>query len=198
MAHRNARLNVFGRELLCRRVAEQRWTVAAAAQAAGVSRTTAGKWIRRYRLEGSAGLGDRSSRPRHLRAGVGAHALRRILRRRRLREGPHRISWETGIARSTVYRVLARNGLARRAALGREARPPALRYEHARPGDLTFAENEDFFARAEQSAATAIIADTIWVCASIRASTRGMRTPNTSLDINEMASIDSKYPCFIL
>ena len=136
MAHRNARLNVFGRELLCRRVAEQRWTVAAAAQAAGVSRTTAGKWIRRYRLEGSAGLGDRSSRPRHLRAGVGAHALRRILRRRRLREGPHRISWETGIARSTVYRVLARNGLARLAALGREARPPALRYEHARPGDL--------------------------------------------------------------
>jgi UDP-3-O-[3-hydroxymyristoyl] glucosamine N-acyltransferase len=29
----------------------------------------------------------------------------------------------------------------------------------AKPGDLTFAENEDFFARAEQSAATAIIAD---------------------------------------
>ena len=31
--------------------------------------------------------------------------------------------------------------------------------DHARPGDLTFAETEDFFARAEQSAATAIIAD---------------------------------------
>jgi UDP-3-O-[3-hydroxymyristoyl] glucosamine N-acyltransferase len=31
--------------------------------------------------------------------------------------------------------------------------------EHAQAGDLTFAENEDFFARAEQSAATAIIAD---------------------------------------
>jgi UDP-3-O-[3-hydroxymyristoyl] glucosamine N-acyltransferase len=31
--------------------------------------------------------------------------------------------------------------------------------DHAKPGDLTFAENEDFFARAEQSAATAIIAD---------------------------------------
>jgi UDP-3-O-[3-hydroxymyristoyl] glucosamine N-acyltransferase len=31
--------------------------------------------------------------------------------------------------------------------------------EHARVGDLTFAENEDYFARAEQSAATAIIAD---------------------------------------
>ncbi len=31
--------------------------------------------------------------------------------------------------------------------------------EQARIGDLTFAENEDYFARAEQSAATAIIAD---------------------------------------
>jgi UDP-3-O-[3-hydroxymyristoyl] glucosamine N-acyltransferase len=31
--------------------------------------------------------------------------------------------------------------------------------DRAQPGDLTFAENEDFFARAEQSAATAIIAD---------------------------------------
>jgi len=31
--------------------------------------------------------------------------------------------------------------------------------EHAKPGDLTFAENESFFARAEESAATAIIAD---------------------------------------
>ena len=31
--------------------------------------------------------------------------------------------------------------------------------DHARPGDLTFAETEDFFVRAEQSAATAIIAD---------------------------------------
>ncbi len=31
--------------------------------------------------------------------------------------------------------------------------------EYAQTGDLTFAENEEFFARAEQSAATAIIAD---------------------------------------
>ncbi|MGH8023841.1 MAG: UDP-3-O-(3-hydroxymyristoyl)glucosamine N-acyltransferase [Limisphaerales bacterium] len=31
--------------------------------------------------------------------------------------------------------------------------------ENARAGDLTFAENDEFFARAEQSAATAIIAD---------------------------------------
>jgi transposase InsO family protein len=136
MAHRNARLNVFGRELLCRRIAEHGWTVSGAAQAAGVSRATAAKWLSRYRREGLPGLLDRSSRPQHLRARVAPRAVRRICRRRRLREGPHRISWETGIARSTIYRVLARNGLARLAALGREPRPPARRYEHAHPGDL--------------------------------------------------------------
>jgi len=136
MAHRNARLNLFGRKLLCRRIVEEGWTVSAAASAAGVSRTTATKWLARYRGEGLSGLADRSSRPRRLRAGLAPRALRRIFRRRRLREGPHRISWETGIARSTVYRVLARHGLARLAALGREPRLPALRYEHARPGDL--------------------------------------------------------------
>ena len=31
---------------------------------AGVSRTTAHKWVRRYREAGAAGLEDRSSRPR--------------------------------------------------------------------------------------------------------------------------------------
>src|SRR3989442_9575743 len=34
--------------------------------------------------------------------------------------------------------------------------PPA---DRAQPGDLTFAENENYFARAEQSAASAIIVD---------------------------------------
>ena len=38
--------------------------------------------------------------------------------------------------------------------------------EHARAGDLTFAENEDYFARAEQSAATAVIADNRFSSAS--------------------------------
>ncbi|MBU6410546.1 MAG: UDP-3-O-(3-hydroxymyristoyl)glucosamine N-acyltransferase, partial [Verrucomicrobia bacterium] len=31
--------------------------------------------------------------------------------------------------------------------------------EHAQPGDLTFAENDEYLSRAEQSAATAVIAD---------------------------------------
>ena len=45
------------------RVIEQGWTLAAAAEAAGVSERTCAKWLARYRGEGPAGLVDRSSAP---------------------------------------------------------------------------------------------------------------------------------------
>ena len=63
MAHPRARLNVLGRELLVTRVEVLGWPVATAAEAQGISRATGHKWFRRFRLEGSAGLADRSSRP---------------------------------------------------------------------------------------------------------------------------------------
>jgi len=61
--HGNARLCPKGRLLLCRRVLDEGWSLAAAAEAAGVSERTAGKWLARYRAEGRAGLLDRSSAP---------------------------------------------------------------------------------------------------------------------------------------
>src|SRR6266511_5353961 len=64
MAHRRARLTPFGRLLVVQRIDELGWSAAEAAKAAGVSRATAHKWVRRYRAEGEAGLQDRSSRPR--------------------------------------------------------------------------------------------------------------------------------------
>ena len=45
------------------RVIEQGWSLAEAAEAAGVSERTCSKWIARYRAEGEAGLLDRSSAP---------------------------------------------------------------------------------------------------------------------------------------
>ena len=45
MAHRTARLNVFGRQLLVTRVELDGWPIAKAAEAQGVSRTTAHKWV---------------------------------------------------------------------------------------------------------------------------------------------------------
>jgi hypothetical protein len=44
VAHRTARLNVFGRQLLVTRIELDGWPVAKAAEAQGVSRTTAHKW----------------------------------------------------------------------------------------------------------------------------------------------------------
>ncbi|HEY5013077.1 MAG TPA: leucine zipper domain-containing protein, partial [Acidimicrobiia bacterium] len=61
--HGNARTCLHSRLLIVERVLEQGWTVAAAAEAAGVSARTAAKWRGRYRSEGRAGLVDRSSAP---------------------------------------------------------------------------------------------------------------------------------------
>ncbi|MFF4737013.1 leucine zipper domain-containing protein, partial [Streptomyces sp. NPDC001262] len=63
MSHRNARLTVHGRRILIERVCSGR-PVAHVAAEMGISRTTAHKWVRRWRAEGEPGLRDRSSRPR--------------------------------------------------------------------------------------------------------------------------------------
>ena len=65
--HRNAALSWSGRRRLAVRVVVERWTVAAAARAAGVSVRCARKWVARYRDEGEQGLCDRSSAPRRVR-----------------------------------------------------------------------------------------------------------------------------------
>ena len=135
MAHRNARLTLHGRLLLCRRIEDEGWLVTAAAEAAGVSRQTASKWRRRLALEGPAGLADRSSARRRPPQRIGGALLRRIVALRlRLRVGPHWIGWLTGAPRSSVYAVLRRLGLSRLRAL--EPREPVVRYCWPRAGDL--------------------------------------------------------------
>jgi transposase len=61
--HSCARSCPQSRVLLVRRVREEGWTIAAAAEAAGLSERTAYKWLRRFRVEGAEGLKDRRSRP---------------------------------------------------------------------------------------------------------------------------------------
>ena len=62
--HKNARLSFRSRESLSRFVLEQGATRKAAAAAFRVSAKTVAKWVGRYVQSGTAGLGDRSSRPR--------------------------------------------------------------------------------------------------------------------------------------
>src|SRR5438552_18999066 len=61
--HKNARLTPQGRLLMNRRISEQGWTVAAAAEAGGLSVRRAYHWLARYRAGGERMLHDRSSAP---------------------------------------------------------------------------------------------------------------------------------------
>jgi transposase len=89
MAHRTARLTEFGRLLLVQRTTELGWPPAQAAEALGVSRATAYKWLRRDRALGQAGLADRSSRPHRCPHALTAPQVRRVLAaRRRHRQDP--------------------------------------------------------------------------------------------------------------
>jgi transposase len=85
MAHATARLTQFGRLLLVQRITELGWPPAQAAESLGVSRATASKWLGRYRVEGRAGLADRSSRPHRCPHALPAGQVRRVLAARRRR-----------------------------------------------------------------------------------------------------------------
>ena len=61
--HGNARTCLHSRRLIVNRVIEEGWTLAQAAEAAGVSVRTISKWLARFRTEGADGLLDRSSAP---------------------------------------------------------------------------------------------------------------------------------------
>ena len=136
MAHRTARLNVFGRQLLVTRIELEGWPAATAAEAQGISRTTAHKWIRRYRSEGWRGLEDRSSRPHRSPSQTAPDTVRAILTARVDRRwGPHRLGALLGQPRSTVYAVLARSGYSRLRDTDRLTGVP-VRYVHDHPGSL--------------------------------------------------------------
>jgi transposase InsO family protein len=136
VAHRRAKLTPFGRLLLVQRVTELGWSATEAAKAASVSRATVYKWLRRYREEGEHGLGDRSSRAKRCPHALPPPTVARILRaRRRLRQGPHRLAYTTGVPRSTIYGILRRHGLSRLSHTDRPTGAP-IRYERARPGEL--------------------------------------------------------------
>ena len=76
--HKNARLTPQGRHLLVRRITEEGWRVADAANAAGISVRQSHRWLARYRSGGTAALADRSSAPRRCRHRIGAERVGEI------------------------------------------------------------------------------------------------------------------------
>ena len=132
--HQNARLTVHSREQLARRVLEHGLTLKLVAASFNVSPKTAAKWVRRYREQGLAGLGDRSSRPLRCPRITSSPLLEKVLALRRLRYNGWRIAREVGMSRATVSRILRRAGMNRLRSL--DPPPPVVRYEHKRPGSL--------------------------------------------------------------
>jgi transposase InsO family protein len=132
--HANARTCPNSRRLLAERIEARRWSVTAAAEAAGVSERTAYRWLARWRAEGEPGLLDRSSAPKRIPHKLGSERVEAIAALRQLRMTAAEISELLGIALSTVSAWLKRMGLGRRSALAPPE--PPNRYELARPGQL--------------------------------------------------------------
>ena len=130
--HRKARTCPESRALLVDRVIRLGWTVTHAAEAAGVSRRTAHKWLNRH-ASGDE-LTDRSSRPMRSPARMSREWVELILMLRRSRMSGPAIARRLRLPKSTVARVLKRHGLSRLRAL--EPAVPVRRYEWDRPGDM--------------------------------------------------------------
>src|SRR4051794_32654317 len=133
--HANAKLGLAGRVALVRAI-EQGVSLKAAAGAFSVSPATAHRWWHRW-LDGGRqmqALLDRSSRPRRSPRLLAGELQERICAcRRQTGWGPRLVAAATGFAHSTVWKVLKRAGISRRAVAAKES---ANRYEWPCPADL--------------------------------------------------------------
>jgi transposase InsO family protein len=135
LLHANAKLGLAGRLALVRAI-DGGLSLKAAAAAFSVSPATAHRWWHRW-LDGgrrAEALLDRSSRPHRSPRLLAAELQERICAcRRETGWGPRLVAGATGFAHSTVWKVLKRAGISRRA---RPVSEPANSYEWPCPGDL--------------------------------------------------------------
>lgn len=119
---------------MLRRVLEEGWSPAEAAEAAGVSVRTFYKWLQRQRQEGEKGLLDRSSRPVTSPNRLSKRKEKRILALRRSKMSGKAVAQAVKVSAATVSRRLRRHGLSR----ARDLEPPVpkRRYEKSKPGEL--------------------------------------------------------------
>ncbi len=135
--HPNAVLTPNGRRRMVACVLEGGWTVAATAERFQIDAKTVRKWRDRFLVEGPVGLLDRTSRPRRSPNKTSLRGRRAVIRlRRRNRWGASHIAHETGLASSTVQRILNEAGLGRLDLGDRATAAPVLRYQRDCPGEL--------------------------------------------------------------
>ncbi|NIH55696.1 IS481 family transposase [Brooklawnia cerclae] len=135
MAHANAALTPRHRLKVAQLVVDQGWPISEVAARFQVSWPTVKRWADRYAAGES--MDDRSSRPHHQPARTPAPTVRRVLELRwRKRLGPVQLASRTGVAASTVHKILVRNRLNRLTYVDRATGEPVRRYEHDHPGSL--------------------------------------------------------------
>jgi transposase InsO family protein len=127
-------MTVHGRALLMSRVLDERWRVADAARAAGVSERVAYQWLARFRAGGAAALHDRKPTPGSCPHATPAERVAAIERLRRERLSGPEIARRLAMPRSTVGAILRRLRLGRLSAL--DEKPAPVRYQRERPGEL--------------------------------------------------------------
>jgi transposase InsO family protein len=132
--HARALVSPKGRQRVVERVLDHRWSVTAAAEAAGVTERTIFRWLARFRQHGSAGLVDRRSAPKRVPHKTPSDRVAAICQLRQLRLTAAEIAERLQMPLSTVSAVLLREGLGKRSRL--EPPEPANRYERAAPGEL--------------------------------------------------------------
>jgi transposase InsO family protein len=132
--HQNARLTPRGREAMVRAVVDCGATNAEAARRFNVSAKTVGKWVRRFRAQGVAGLRDRSSRPFSSPSQTAPATCDAVEALRRQRRTQAAIAAELALSPATVGRILKRRGLSLLSAI--EPAEPRPRYERATPGEI--------------------------------------------------------------
>jgi len=137
VSHGNAALTPRQRLRLARKVVEEGWSVAAAAEYFRVSYPTAAKWSKRFVELGPEGMADRSSRPHSHPNRTAPHLVKKIVHLRiKKRLGPVQIAGRLQMPASTVHAVLVRCRLNRLSHVDVKTGEPARRYEHDRPGSL--------------------------------------------------------------
>jgi transposase len=125
--HENARLTPRGREGMVRAVVDYGATSAEAARRFNISAKTVAKWVRRFRVDGVAGLRDRSSRPLSSPSQTELATCDAVEALRRQRRTQAAIAAQTGLSPATVSRILKRRGLSLLSAI----EPAALRARNA-------------------------------------------------------------------
>ncbi len=135
MSHANAALTPRSRLKVAQLVVDQGWPISEVAARFQVSWPTVKRWADRY--ADAQPMTDRSSRPRHQPGRTPAPVVRRVLDLRwRKRLGPLQLAAWTGVAASTVHKILVRNRLNRLNYVDRATGEPVRRYEHPYPGSL--------------------------------------------------------------